>query len=150
MEEKRHRTFCGQLIFIVTLALLVLLTLLFPSCRSVGETARESHATATVRTDTVRLVNLQRDSVFLHDSVFVSLVSRGDTTYLTKSVTKYAWRDRWRVDTVYEARTDTVRVTDYAWREKVTKRASWPWAVAAFAGVAAALLSLLAMWRKKT
>lgn len=150
MERKRHRTLCGQLIFIVTLALLMLLTMLFPSCRSVVETARESHATATVRTDTVRLVNLQRDSVYLRDSVYVREWQKGDTAYLAKYVTKYAWRDRWRVDTVYRSETDTVRVTDYTWREKVTERKPWAWRVAAIAGFAAALLALLSALRKKT
>jgi len=150
MERKQRRTLCGQLIFIATLALLVLLTLLFPSCRSVREAAGESHATVSVRTDTVRLANIQRDSVYLHDSVYIKEWQKGDTAYLAKYVTKYAWRDRWRVDTVYKSKTDTVRVTDYAWREKVTERKPWAWMVATFAGFAAALFALLNMRRRNT
>ena len=44
------------------------------------------------------------DSIYLHDSVFVSERQRGDTVYLTRT----EWRDRWRTrverDTVVDVR----------------------------------------------
>ena len=44
------------------------------------------------------------DTIYLHDSVFVSERQRGDTVYLTRT----EWRDRWRTrverDTVVDVR----------------------------------------------
>ena len=49
---------------------------------------------------------LQRvDTIYLHDSVYVREVMRGDTVYLTRT----EWRDRWRTRLVH----DTVRHTEY-------------------------------------
>ena len=45
------------------------------------------------------------DTIYLHDSVFVREVMRGDTVYLTRT----EWRDRWRTRLVH----DTVRHTEY-------------------------------------
>ena len=45
------------------------------------------------------------DTIYLHDSVFVREVMRGDTVYLTRT----EWRDRWRTRVVH----DTVRHTEY-------------------------------------
>ena len=46
------------------------------------------------------------DSIYLHDSVFVSERQRGDTVYLTRT----EWRDRWRTrverDTVVDVRVE--------------------------------------------
>ena len=45
------------------------------------------------------------DTIYLHDSVFVREVMRGDTVYLTRT----EWRDKWRTRVVH----DTVRHTEY-------------------------------------
>ena len=46
------------------------------------------------------------DTIYLHDSVFVSEKQRGDTVYLTR----VEWRDRWRTrverDTVVDVRVE--------------------------------------------
>ena len=46
------------------------------------------------------------DTIYLHDSVFVSEKQRGDTVYLTR----VEWRDRWRTrverDTVMDVRVE--------------------------------------------
>ena len=56
------------------------------------------------------------DTIYLHDSVFVSERQRGDTVYLTRT----EWRDRWRTRVVH----DTVRHTEYVDRivEKLPER----------------------------
>ena len=48
------------------------------------------------------------DTIYLHDSVFVSERQRGDTVYLTRT----EWRDRWRVRLVH----DTIHDTQYVER----------------------------------
>lgn len=90
-----------------TLIWLLLLPLAFAlaSCRSV-KTVYVPTESMTLRTDTVKINTLRVDSVLMRDSV--SLVLRGDTVFLTR------WRDRFRYrtlsDTVYVAKTDSVRV----------------------------------------
>lgn len=85
---------------ILPLFLLTLLALCMCGCKTRYVAVPEIHYRDSVRT------RLMRDSVFVHDSVFVSLLSHGDTVYLTKSVTK--WRDRIRTDTVLAEVRDTV------------------------------------------
>ena len=50
--------------------------------------------------------NTSVDTIYLHDSVFVSEMQRGDTVYLTR----VEWRDRWRTrverDTVVNVRVE--------------------------------------------
>ena len=69
-----------------------------------------------VRTDTLIVKDVQRDSVYVesmkHDSVYIH--QKGDTMWVEKWHTE--WRDRWRDrethDTIYQSKTDTVRVKE--------------------------------------
>ena len=69
-----------------------------------------------VRTDTLIVKDVQRDSVYVesmkHDSVYIH--QKGDTMLVEKWHTE--WRDRWRDrethDTIYQSKTDTVRVKE--------------------------------------
>ena len=60
----------------------------------------------TVRTDSVYLTKIQRDSVTRYDSIYIK--ERGDTVWLEKY--RYLWRDRLVRDTLYVFRTDSVQV----------------------------------------
>ena len=68
--------------------------LLLPACQSM-QTVAETNANHVSN-------NIQRDSIYLHDSIFVHI--RADTVYLEKWHTR--WRDR---ETV---KTDTVTLTE--------------------------------------
>lgn len=86
--------------------LLALLTAtLLAGCTSVRYVPVE-----TVRTDSVFVDRWLRDSVCLHDSVYVNRWTHGDTVFVEKAVTKYAYKDRWRHDTVSVVRADTVGI----------------------------------------
>ena len=63
-----------------------------------------------VHTDTLRVTQHQRDSIYVHDSVWVSEQQRGDTILLTttKWLTKYI--ERLSHDTIYQSKTDSVPV----------------------------------------
>lgn len=91
------RTLIWLSLFSVALAL--------ASCRSVRTVYVPSESVAR-STDTLKVNSLRVDSVMVRDSV--SLAVRGDTVFLTR------WRDRFRFrtvsDTVYMAKTDSVRV----------------------------------------
>ena len=64
---------------------------------------------------------LRLDSVYIHDSVYVTERQVGDTIYKIKEV--YRWRDRWRVDTINTGRIDSVRVTEVV--EVPAKLTAW-------------------------
>jgi hypothetical protein len=81
----------------MSLAIIILVSV---SCRSV-EVVGSSEVKDVQKFSVARSV----DTIYLHDSVFVREVMRGDTVYLTRT----EWRDRWRTRVVH----DTVRHTEY-------------------------------------
>ena len=94
-----------------------------------------------------------RDSVYLHDSVFVNQWTQGDTVFVDKVVTRYKYKDRLRHDTVAVVRADSVRVPypvekDLGWWEK-TRLYSFPVLVAMVAVLAFVVVWLVKKLRKK-
>ena len=79
---------------------MAIIILVSVSCRSV-EVVGSSEVKDVQKFSVARSV----DTIYLHDSVFVREVMRGDTVYLTRT----EWRDRWRTRVVH----DTVRHTEY-------------------------------------
>lgn len=75
------------------------------------------------RTDTLRITQLHRDSIYLHDSIRVS--EKGDTIRIERWRTRYI--ERTTHDTIYQARHDSIPVpypvTEYVER----KRSSMEW-----------------------
>ena len=57
-----------------------------------------------IRTDTTYITKWQKDNVWLHDSIHVK--EKGDTVMIERWHTQ--WRDRLRVDTIYQATHDTI------------------------------------------
>ena len=53
---------------------------------------------------------LRLDSIYVHDSIYLTERMAGDTIYKVKEV--YRWRDRWRIDTINTGRIDSVHVTE--------------------------------------
>ena len=77
-----------------------------------------------VHHDTVRITQQQRDSIYLHDSIYVQTLTRGDTVYLTTDRWHTQYRDRWSHDTVYQSRTDTIP-KPYPVEVKVPAELTW-------------------------
>lgn len=99
--------------------LLLFIALVFGGC-----TATRYIPVETVRRDTVYQSKTGRDSVYLHDSVFVKVWQKGDTVYNE--------RDRWHVkyvvkevhDTLYSFKVDSIAVPypvekDLSWWSRV-------------------------------
>lgn len=63
-----------------------------------------------VRTDTTYIAKQQRDSIWLHDSIFVSQQQRGDTILLTTTKWHTKYIEREVHDTLYCAKTDSIPV----------------------------------------
>ena len=76
--------------------------LLLPACQTT-QTVTETDANRVVN-------NMQRDSIFLHDSIFIRI--RADTVYLEKWHTRWRDRETVKTDTVTQmvTQTETVQV----------------------------------------
>lgn len=61
-------------------------------------------------TDTLRLVQHHRDSIYLHDSTFVREYVQGDTVRIVTEMWHTKFRDVVKTDTLYRSRTDSVPV----------------------------------------
>ena len=108
----------------------------------------------TVQTDSVYVDRLARDSIYLRDSVFVSRYVLGDTVYVDKVSVRYAYRDRWRHDTVAVVRRDSVQVPvpverKLGWWQQARLKLFWP-LVAVVAVLAATVWLLFARVRRKS
>ncbi|MDE5986840.1 MAG: hypothetical protein K2H16_06110 [Prevotella sp.] len=90
------------------------LTLLLAGCRTKYVTVPEYRYQDSVE------VRYRRDSVYLHDSVYVSERHTGDTVYLAKYRERTLYRDKLRTDTVYVERTDSIYVPYCMEKEKHT------------------------------
>ena len=89
---------------------------------------------------------LRLDSIYLHDSIYITERMADDTIYKVKEV--YRYRDRWRVDTVNTGRIDSVRVTELV--EVPAKLTAWQaWRLKAFAPLLAIALALGAWVTRK-
>ena len=99
-DEKDFNSALGKVIkwLVVWMVILFVLALL-ASCRQVEYVTVEK-----VRTDTTYITKWQRDSVWLHDSIRVR--EKGDSVWVERWHTQ--WRDRLRVDTIYQATHDTI------------------------------------------
>lgn len=96
------------------------------------------------------VVRLQRDSVFVRDSVWVDRWTHGDTVHVDKVRTRYLYRDRLLRDTVLVARRDTVSVVreverPLRWHDRAAR-----WLAAAFVGAVVGIVALLLAGRMKS
>ena len=57
----------------------------------------------SVRTDSVKILQQIRDSIYVHDSIFVK--SQGDTVYINRY--RYKYLDKVRIDTMYVIHVDS-------------------------------------------
>lgn len=85
----------------ITLAPFMCLLFVICSCRTVKYIPVE-----TIKVDTTYINKLQRDSIYMLDSVYVK--EKGDTVLIEKY--KYLYRDKLVRDTLYMAKTDSIQV----------------------------------------
>ena len=94
----------GFLAFLAVCALLALMSL-FTGCTTPSTVTVER-----VRTDTVRITQHERDSIYLRDSIYVREHTQGDTVLLEIDRWHTQYRDRWHTDTAYISRRDSIPV----------------------------------------
>lgn len=77
-----------------------------------------------VRTDTLVITKAQRDSIWMHDSIYITEKQKGDTIYLQleKWHTKYVEKEMH--DTIYQSKVDSIPYPVEVIKE-VQKKLSW-------------------------
>lgn len=76
-----------------------------------------------VRTDTVYVGRDVRDSIYVHDSLFIHEYARGETIYVDRTRWREYFVDRWQRDTIYQSRVDTCIV----YREVIQEPKYFSW-----------------------
>ena len=115
--EELHRGLCenggcgGQMALIV-----VLLLFLLCSCKQVEYVTVEK-----VRVDTTYVNKVQKDSVWMHDSVYVK--EKGDSVWIERWHTKYETKEVH--DTLYKARVDSIPVPYWKIKEVAAELSWW-------------------------
>ena len=74
--------------------------------------------------DTLWHEKTERDSIYLHDSIFVNQFAKGDTIYQIKDRWHTEYRDKYIYDTISVAKVDSVPVP-YPVEVEVEKALSW-------------------------
>lgn len=83
----------------------IILSVVMVSCKT-----KEYVPVVEHHTDTLRLTQHHRDSIYLRDSTFVREYVQGDTVRIVTEMWHTKYRDRLKTDTVYRSKTDSVPV----------------------------------------
>ena len=136
-DEERMLEVIHRLVYaLVAAAVGILLCALFSGCTTTKYvTVPEYH------TDTLRQVTVRHDSVMVHDSIRVS--EKGDTVLIEKWHTQY--RDRWRTDTIYQSKHDSIPYPVEVVKEVPAKLTWWQQTRLHLANILLWLLLLLAV-----
>ena len=142
-KEIRQKIYNNIMVAVLLVCMLIGLMLcgLLTSCKSHEPTIVER-----VRTDTVRITQQQRDSIYLRDSIFVNQWQSGDTIFQMRDRwhTQYVWKEV--RDTFYKARVDSVPVP-YSVIKKVPAELTW-WQQARLylANIVLWVILIIALW----
>ena len=98
----------------------IILSVVMVSCKT-----KEYVPVVEHHTDTLRLVQHHRDSIYLHDSTFVREFIHGDTVRIVTEMWHTKYRDRLKTDTLYRSRTDSVPVPYPVVKEVAAKLSVW-------------------------
>ena len=107
MTHKQEFTMMQMLKAIVIGMIAVALITLFCGCKTVTKFVEVEK----VRTDTTYITKHQRDSIHVHDSVYLHEYTRGDTVYIEKVRWRTDIKEKLRIDTIYKSKTDTAKVS---------------------------------------
>lgn len=137
-DDERMKAGCMQLAsIIVSVILALLLFALFNSCSTQRVVTVERRTT-----DTLMMLNSIRDSIYLHDSIYIIDFVRTDTVFRTVERWHTQYRDRWQHDTIYKSRTDSVPVPVPTPVEVPAKLTWWQQTRMHIGGIALAVLGL--------
>ena len=99
-DEERMKAGCLQLSgILVAIIVALLICALLGSCTTTKYVPMPEY-----HTDTVRISQNTHDSIYVHDSTYIK--EKGDTMLIERWHTQ--WRDRWRTDTIYQSKHDSI------------------------------------------
>ena len=118
------KNFAKCFVLIVFLLSLASLT----GCRTTDTVSSSSTDASRLSVDSVRDVAVIKDSVFVRDSIFLKQITINDTVIYHYHHYKTEVRDRWRTDTLYQLKTDTIVKIQKVETEKVVEKKvpTWP------------------------
>lgn len=131
----------GCLSAIAFWVVLIMLVLLFAGCKT------RTVVVETVRTDTTYITKHQRDSIWLHDSIYMHEYQKGDTVFMLCDRWHTQYVEKQVHDTTYIATHDTIP-DPYPVEVKVPRELSW-WqkALQRTGGIALGLLFIWLGWQ---
>lgn len=100
MDSEDKKFYGGGCLGMALMAVIAIVIIVFSSCTRTVYVPQ-----TTIQRDSIYLTQYQKDSIYLHDSVFVK--EKGDTIWLEKWHTKYI--EKLRTDTMYVEHNDTIR-----------------------------------------
>ena len=117
-DNERMRIGCAQgLGTIVGVIIAMALCALLGSCTTTKYVPVIEH-----RTDTVRITQQQRDSLYFCDSIYTIVRTEGDTVYQQTDRWRIRYIERTSHDTIYQSKTDSIpvpyKVTEYVERKR--------------------------------
>lgn len=134
MPDKRERN--AVMWMIIYLISACVIAVAFCSCKTKIVTVEK------VLTDTTYITKLQRDSIHVHDSIFVNQWQRGDTVYQVRDRWHTEYCDRLLHDTLYKCIIDSIPIPYPV--EKIVEKCVTPWYnYILIGGLALALLYLI-------
>ena len=130
------------LLFFIYLTMAMVACFTLTGCTSVRYVPVES-----VTHDSIYISRVERDSIHVHDSIYMEVVSKSDTVYQTKYVQKVVYRDALRTDTMIVERVDTIRLP-YPVERQLSKweKIKLDFGGMLMGGIAIFALSAAAMW----
>lgn len=117
MRKNRH----DWLWWAYTILLCTALALLLFSCKRVEYVTQEK---VVYHTDTLRQTMMQRDSIYLHDSIAYKEYVKGDTVRIEREKWHTKYIDRLLHDTTYVSKVDTAYVEKTEVKE-VPRKKKW-------------------------
>jgi hypothetical protein len=134
-QPPRRLTLIGWYLLAIVFA--VLLGWLLMGCTTTKYVPIYRHTT-----DTVRITQHHRDSIYLSDSIYVSDFVRDDTVYKTIDRWHTRYVERTRTDTVYQSRTDSIPMPYPAIKEVPAELTWWQQARLHMANIVLILLAV--------
>ena len=120
-DNERMKAGCLQLLIMVGAFIVALLICaLFGSC-----TTTKYVPVPEYHTDTVRIVQHQRDSIYLSDSIYVSDFVRDDTIYKSIERWRTKYIERMSHDTLYQSKRDSITYPVEVIKEVPAKLTPW-------------------------
>jgi hypothetical protein len=120
-EEHKNDGRKGFVISFVGLILLAfaVIVMMLTGCTTIRYVPVVEH-----RTDTVQITRQQRDSIWLHDSIYMKEYMSGDTVYLLRDRWHTKYIENLRHDTTYISKRDTIPCP-YPVEVEVEKQLTW-------------------------